>query len=55
MGRLTAPSGSPAITFDDVVLEQINVQEAGIPVYQVTIDYAKNYTVQNQPAGSVTS
>ncbi|MEW9586620.1 hypothetical protein [Paraburkholderia sp. DGU8] len=54
MGRLTAPSGSPAITFDDVVLEQINVQEAGIPVYQVTIDYAKNYTVQNQPAGSVT-
>jgi hypothetical protein len=54
MGRLTAPSGSPAMTLDDVVLEQINVQEAGIPVYQVTIDYAKNYTVQNQPAGSVT-
>jgi hypothetical protein len=54
MGRLTAPSGSPAVTFDDVVLEQVNVKEAGIPVYQVTIDYAKNYTTQNQPAGAVT-
>jgi hypothetical protein len=54
MGRVTAPTGSPAATFDDVVLEQVNVKEAGIPVYQVTINYAKNYTVQNQPAGSVT-
>ncbi|EIF32525.1 hypothetical protein BCh11DRAFT_00253 [Burkholderia sp. Ch1-1] len=54
MGRVTAPSGSPAVTFDDVVLEQVNIKEAGIPAYQVTINYAKNYTVQNQPAGSVT-
>jgi hypothetical protein len=54
MGRVTAPTGSPAATFDDVVLEQVNIKEAGIPAYQVTITYAKNYTVQNQPAGSVT-
>jgi len=54
MGRVTAPTGSPAVTFDDVVLEQVNIKEAGIPAYQVTINYAKNYTVQNQPAGSVT-
>ncbi|MEW9586240.1 hypothetical protein [Paraburkholderia sp. DGU8] len=54
MGRVTAPTGSPVATFDDVVLEQVNIKEAGIPAYQVTINYAKNYTVQNQPAGSVT-
>lgn len=54
MGRVTAPTGSPVVTFDDVVLEQVNIKEAGIPAYQVTINYAKNYTVQNQPAGSVT-
>jgi hypothetical protein len=53
MGRLTAPSGSPAVTFDDSVLETVNVKEMGIPVYQVTIDYANNYTTQAQPAGSV--
>ncbi|MFM0628850.1 hypothetical protein [Paraburkholderia xenovorans] len=51
---MTAPTGSPVVTFDDVVLEQVNIKEAGIPAYQVTINYAKNYTVQNQPAGSVT-
>lgn len=54
MGQVNAPSGSPVVTFDDVVLEQVNIKEAGIPAYQVTITYAKNYTTQNQPAGSVT-
>ncbi|MBP0589275.1 hypothetical protein J8I87_05995 [Paraburkholderia sp. LEh10] len=53
MGRVSAPSGSPAVTLDDVVLEAVNIREAGIPVYQVTVNYAKNYTVQSQPAGSV--
>lgn len=53
MGRVSAPSGSPVVTLDDVVLEQVNVKAAGIPAYQVTINYAKNYTTQNQPAGSV--
>jgi hypothetical protein len=54
MGLIVAPSGTPAATFDDVVLEAVNVKDAGIPAYQVVINYAKNYTVQSQPAGSVT-
>lgn len=54
MGQISAPSGVPAATFDDVVLEAVTVKDAGIPAYQVVLNYAKNYTVQNQPAGSVT-
>ncbi|MEM5384135.1 hypothetical protein VSR68_11155 [Paraburkholderia phymatum] len=53
MGRVSAPSGAPAVIFDEVVLEAVNIKEAGIPSYQVTVNYAKNCTVQSQPAGSV--
>ncbi|MFL9899060.1 hypothetical protein PQR71_13000 [Paraburkholderia fungorum] len=54
MGQIAAPSGTPVTTFDDVVLEAVNVKDAGIPAYQVVLNYAVNNTVQNQPAGSVT-
>ena len=53
MGIIAAPSGSPAYVIDDTVLEDIQIKQAGIPSYQVTINYATNYTVQSQPAGSV--
>ncbi|MEI6002745.1 hypothetical protein H3V53_38300 [Paraburkholderia bengalensis] len=53
MGRVSAPAGPPAVTFDDVVIQALSIAEAGIPVWQVTLNYAKNWTVQSQPAGSV--
>jgi hypothetical protein len=53
MNQVAAPGGTAAYTIDDTVLEDIQIREAGIPSYQVTINYSTNYTVQNQPAGSV--
>lgn len=54
MAVLVPPSGTPSVTFDATVMEDITITAAGIPSYQVTLNYATNYTTQNQPATSVT-
>lgn len=63
LGRLTAPSGTPAATFGDLeIVGQIERQAAsdqggGIPAWRVFLDYGVNWTVQtgDQVAGSVTA
>ena len=58
MQQLTAPSGTPEITLTEneyLTLERLASNDAGrgIPVRQVNLNYAKNYTVQTSDiAGS---
>jgi hypothetical protein len=60
MGRLSAPSGTPFLSLDAVdiiAIERIssNDDKKGIPAHTVTLNYAKNYTLQTSNiAGSVT-
>lgn len=57
--RLVAPGGTPAYTFtaNDIVppLERLSTrdEDRGVPVYQVTCRYAKNWTVQTDLAAGV--
>ena len=56
VGRLQAPAGTPVISFDSDIdildrgqgIERVtsNDQGSGIPTYQVTVQYGRNYTVQ---------
>lgn len=63
MGRLNAPVNLPIVTVDENTiigdeLERVVSRDAGrgIPTYRVTLEYARNYTVQglDQLAASVT-
>jgi hypothetical protein len=60
MGRLEAPSGTPAVELNKsniISLEKVNGTDelGGVPVYRVVAKYKKYYTVQNDSdlAGSV--
>lgn len=50
MGRLAAPSGTPALTLQDydvLAIERRPPRDgAGIPAWRATVAYAKNFTVQ---------
>lgn len=59
MGRLDAPSGSPAayITTDEIVsckLVAIGNDDRGLPTWQSELLFDKNYTVQNSDLAGVT-
>ena len=56
MGRLEAPSGTPAVTLTPVEVLSVerkatNDAGRGVPPYRVNLGYARNYTVQD--AGSL--
>ncbi|MFZ6644416.1 hypothetical protein ACO0LO_01760 [Undibacterium sp. TJN25] len=53
MGRVIAPTGTPMATWGDDAIESLNLQEAGIPAWHVILQYGRNYTVNQQPAGGV--
>lgn len=52
MGRLTAPSGTPTTIYADSDMA-LSVRSAGVPNWRAVVRFARNYTVQAQPAGSV--
>lgn len=52
-GRLDAPTGTPAAVFDWTDLQALSVKVADTPTWRVVVKYARNYTVQAQPAGGV--
>ncbi|CAG2129111.1 hypothetical protein [Cupriavidus numazuensis] len=54
MGRLTAPSGTPTTLYADSDMA-LSVRSAGVPIWRAVVRYARNYTVQDQPAGSVSA
>jgi len=54
MGRLTAPSGTPTTIYLDADMALV-VRSAGVPNWRAVVRYARNYTVQSQPAGSVSA
>ncbi|MFS8973855.1 hypothetical protein PO002_04975 [Cupriavidus necator] len=51
MGRLTAPSGPPTLIHADAILA-LSMRAAGVPNWRAVVRYARNYTVQTQPAGA---
>lgn len=61
MAQLTIPSGTPVLTIKDYIVQDIdrdrsNDANKGLPVHRVTVNYAKNYTVQTSGiAGAVTA
>ena len=71
MGRVSAPSGSPAVVLqsfglgaaapangaDILEVERLASDDPGrgVPAYRVTVNHSKNWTVQNSVAGSVTA
>jgi len=54
MGRIVAPVGTPVATWGDDAIQSLSIREAGIPAWHVILQYARNYTVTPQPAGSTT-
>ncbi|WP_439685108.1 POLO box domain-containing protein [Cupriavidus oxalaticus] len=54
MGRLTAPSGTPTQLYADANMA-LTVRSAGVPSWRAVVRFARNYTVQSQPAGSVST
>ena len=60
MGQLTIPTSSPDIEIDrtniiSIERSRTSDTDRGVPAYKVTVEYAKNYTVQDVDlAGSVT-
>ncbi|WP_250501975.1 hypothetical protein [Caballeronia sp. AZ7_KS35] len=52
MGRLEAPAGSPRATWGQETQMALSIRYAGVPAWSVTINYARNYTVQTDVAGS---
>ncbi|QUN29550.1 hypothetical protein KB879_06270 [Cupriavidus sp. KK10] len=54
MGRLTAPSGTPTTIYADAEMA-LTVRSAGVPSWRSVVRFARNYTVQAQPAGSVSA
>ncbi|AGW94595.1 hypothetical protein N234_31605 [Ralstonia pickettii DTP0602] len=54
MGRLTAPSGTPTLIHSDAILA-LSMRAAGVPNWRAVVRFARNYTVQPQPAGSVSA
>jgi hypothetical protein len=55
MGRLDAPIGPPVVTWGGDALTALNIRELGVAAWQVTVRHSRNFTVQAQPAGSVTA
>jgi len=54
MGRLTAPSGTPTVIYADAEMS-LSVRSAGVPSWRAVVRFARNYTIQSQPAGSVSA
>ncbi|MNS35031.1 hypothetical protein D3C72_671730 [compost metagenome] len=54
MGRLTAPSGTPITIHMDADVA-LSVRSAGVPDWRAVVRFARNYTVQAQPAGAVSA
>lgn len=54
MGRLTAPSGTATTIHADAIMA-LSVRSAGVPNWRAVVRYARNYTVQLQPAGAVSA
>ncbi|WP_454735363.1 hypothetical protein [Cupriavidus necator] len=52
-GRLDAPVGPAAAVFDWTDLQSLAVKVADTPTWRVVVKYARNHSVQAQPAGSV--
>lgn len=53
MGRLTQPAGVPVARWPADAVTSLVLREAGVPNWRTVVRYARNYTVQAQPAGSV--
>lgn len=52
MGRLLAPAGTPTVIPWDASMA-IAVRSGGVPSWRCVVSYARNWTAQAQPAGSV--
>ncbi|MES2073874.1 MAG: hypothetical protein V4488_26205 [Pseudomonadota bacterium] len=54
MGRVIAPAGTPIATWGEDAFNNLAIQEAGIPAWHAILQYGRNYSVTQQPAGSAT-
>jgi hypothetical protein len=54
MGRLDAPSGVPVARWPADAITSLVLRSAGVPNWRAVVRFGRNYTVQAQPAGSVT-
>lgn len=53
MGRLTAPTGAPVARWSVDAITSLVLRSAGVPNWRAVVRFGRNYTVQAQPAGSV--